>query len=77
MLIICMLVARAQAACRHLQPHAHTLLHVCVCVFITNMFWPSIRNTFTGLSLAQVQQARVVSQFRATFVGNVLLAFVF
>lgn len=77
MLIICTLVARAQAECCHLQPHAHAVLHVCVCVFITNMFWPSIRNTFTGLSLAQVQQARVVSQFRATFVGNVLLAFVF
>lgn len=55
MLIICMLVARAQAECRHLQPHTHSL--TCVCVFITNMFWPSIHNTFTGLSLSRTSAA--------------------
>lgn len=35
----------------------YTHTPACVCVFITNMFWPSIRNTFTGLSLSRTSAA--------------------
>lgn len=55
----------------------YTQSYMCVYLLPTCSGLQFVILSLASLCLAQVQQARVVFQFPATFVGNVLLAFVF